>query len=152
MPPSVLSTAARTGAAAVGAASILALIRLRASRQAFHPRIAEYAAVCAAFPGLAHDLAPLVDAIEEHELSELLARLTRVAELDAAGGPTAQWHLHREGAEAVRGLRAALRRALASGDYRAALACREDVLPQLERHLETILHNHLLAHHNSAAC
>ena len=129
MPPSVLSTAARTGAAAVGAASILALIRLRASRQAFHPRIAEYAAVCAAFPGLA-----------------------RVAELDAAGGPTAQWHLHREGAEAVRGLRAALRRALASGDYRAALACREDVLPQLERHLETILHNHLLAHHNSAAC
>ena len=71
-----------------------------------------------------------------------------LADLDAAGGPAAQWRISRLSAEVVRDAEAlcvAAPKATSDEVFRAVLTCREEVVPQLQGQLDDLLHNHLLA-------
>ena len=137
------------GQTALAATLGIGVLALRARRRAPHPTVAAYAALAAAYPTLAVDVSQLVRLEDPVRLRHVLEMLEEIATLDRAGGLSAQWRISRLSASVVTAVRQMHRnvpRHASDSLYTEAQVCMDDTLPQIERHLESILHNHLLAH------
>ena len=135
-----------TALAGLGAAAFA----LRALRSAApHPLVAdECPELVRAFPDLALAASQLATLDDEAALRALLGKLREVVRLDATRGAAAQWSISRLSAEIVRDAeRMCANAPVAHSDevFRAALTCREEVVPLLQGQLDDLLHNHLLA-------
>ena len=101
------------------------------------------------YPSLAASLSQLATLGDDEGLRRCLAFFDEIAELDASTRRLdAQWKISRASAELVREAKDMCERVHASASddvFRAVLTCTDEVVPQLESHLETVLHNHLLA-------
>jgi hypothetical protein len=126
---------------------VYALRRLMA--QPVHPVVLEESPRLASdFPALAQALSKLGALGDEPALRALARKAERIAELDAANGPASQWQITRLSVEVVRDARAMCRAAPSahSNDvFCAVLDCQDEAIPQLQEHLDNLLHNHLLA-------
>lgn len=112
-----------------------------------HPRVAERGALLR-YPALATAASQLAAVGCGTGFDALLTKLCAIADLDAAGGPAAQWRISRLSAEVVRDAEAlcvAAPTVTSDEVFRAVLTCREEVVPQLRGQLDDLLHNHLLA-------
>lgn len=118
------------------------------SNDVVHPLVAQYPDLVRRHHGLAVTASRLATLGNAEAFKRVVAALAAVDEADAQGGTTAQWRISRLSAEAVREAKAMCARApTARSDeaYRAALVCADEVVPQLQGHLDDLLHNHLLA-------
>jgi hypothetical protein len=100
------------------------------------------------FPALAASASELLRLLGDAAALPLVAELEAIVRLAAEGdSATAQWHISRRSAavlaEAERRCRERAR-AAAEGAFRDAVDCQTEVLPQLQTHLDNLLHNHLL--------
>jgi hypothetical protein len=125
----------------------LALRRLRTAPP--HPIVVEECPeLVQRFPDLATAASQLADLGDDAALRALVRKLASIVRLDAARGPTAQWSISRLSSEVVHDATRMCRAApVASSDevFRAALHCRDEVVPLLQGQLDDLLHNHLLA-------
>ena len=131
------------GALGLGAYALRCL-----SREALHPLVAERTTLVKRYPALCACVSKLHTLGDERALATLVDKLGSIAELDAARGPAAQWQISRLSAEVVREARDMCRRANTAGSdevFRAVLTCTDEVVPQVQGHLDDLLHNHLLA-------
>lgn len=138
-------------AALFGALGVGAYALRRLARTPAHPLV-DARPELARLPALAlaaSELARLAEAARLHApLAALLDELVEIARLDAAGGLAAQWQIARRSTRAVGDAEALCRAVpIAESDelFRAALACREETVPQLRGALDDLLHNHLLS-------
>lgn len=110
-----------------------------------HPSLA---ALGRSYPGLAAAASALHALGDEAGFARLVAKLEEIARLDVARGPAAQWQISRLSAEVVRDARELCRRAPAAESdavFQAVLQCTDETVPQIQSHLDDLLHNHLLA-------
>lgn len=133
-------------AAGVGAAY---LVVRRCATRPLDPAVAAHAALAQDFPALAETLSDLrtlredgLEALQER----LLAQIAYVCDLDRKADATTPWLISRGCAEAVRTaeqLCGSVRPGASVDAYAEALRYRDEVLPQLQTHLDNLLHNHL---------
>ena len=100
------------------------------------------------FPDLAAAASQLATLDNDPALRAVVRKLAEIVRLDAAQGASAQWSISRLSAEIVHDAECMCRAApIAASDavFRAALTCRDEVVPQLQGQLDDLLHNHLLA-------
>ena len=133
--------------ACVGAGS-LALNFLFAPR--IHPIVREREELVKHFPVLAASLSRLVVLDDEEGMRRTLDSVDHFVELDRKHGREAasQWRMSRVASEILESARQMCKAApsLRSDDmYRNVILCLDDAIPLIERNLEDVLHNHLLA-------
>ena len=125
-----------------------AMMIRRLSAVHVHPMVLEHApAVVRRFPAMAITLTPLLELGDEDAFLRLLGMLTTIEGLDRDGGPAAQWQISRLSTKAiavVNNMCDKAQRARSDAMFHAVLTCREEVVNQLEVHLQNLLHNHLL--------
>ena len=125
---------------------LYALRRLTAVE--LHPSVREGCPdLVANYPALAATTSRMATVADDDEMQRLVKKLSLIAELAAnTGNHAAQWHLSRLNAEVVNDAHQICRRAARDGTtFREASEAQEDVVPQLQGHLDDLLHNHLLA-------
>ena len=120
-----------------------------------HPEVAVHALAVRLYPGLAESISTFATAFDlpPAKVTTLMAYIAHIAALDASNHRGAQWRMSRliDQAEAVLNQTCREYDALKSDDaFRTALWVSEDVLPDIRKHLENILHNHLLQQHDVA--
>lgn len=103
-----------------------------------------------AYPGLCDALSELGKVVGDAEgLRTLAQKAERISTLDAqTTNRAAQWEISRLSMDMESLCTSLVRRhnALGSDDsFRASLRLQEDVVPSIKNHLDSILHNHLLA-------
>ena len=132
-----------------GALGLGAYVLRRLSTPALHPVLAEeHPEIAAHSPALAATASQLATLQNEAGLRDLVRKIAEVVRLDLAGGPTAQWRISRLNTDIVndaRSLCARAPRASSEDLFRAVLDCQNETIPQLQGHLDNLLHNHLLA-------
>ena len=120
----------------------------RLTHEPLHPIVMEHSNVVARYPSLAAAVSRLHVLQNDEGLRHILEQLSRIAEMDAGRSPAAQWQISRMSGDVARDARAMCRKASESKSeemFRAVLTCTDEVVPQIEGHLENLLHNHLLA-------
>ena len=136
------------GAAALAFAGAYLWARATRAAATLHPAVAAHPAVVAAYPGLCESIHAFGAAGDDALVEALMRSAVEIHAHDVARTGAAPWHISRRSAEMQRLAAAWLGRVAAAvrsdAAFRAVAHLREDVVPELERHLETILHNHLL--------
>lgn len=114
----------------------------------FHPLVAQHPESIRKYPGLCesvHELAAL-----EHDglVTQIMQRIDCIAHADASRNGDASWKISRwsREVETLCGLLCDDRYAARCGQetFATATRLRADALPDVARHLEVVLHNHLL--------
>lgn len=120
----------------------------RLLHEPLHPLVMQYTSVVARQPSLAGCVSRLSVLNDLDGLDAILHRLSEIVDLDASPSPAAQWQISRKSGEVVQEAREMCRRVSAATSeemFRAVLTCTDEVVPQLEGHLQNLLHNHLLS-------
>ena len=102
----------------------------------------------AAHPGLAMTLTQLSALGDDKCIESLVEEVNSILHLDGSKALSAQWLISRKSASVMKQARQLCNRTNScesDSRFRAVLLCSEEVLPQLESHLDNILHNHLLS-------
>tara|TARA_B100001540_G_scaffold300581_1_gene306197 strand:+ start:1080 stop:1529 length:450 start_codon:yes stop_codon:yes gene_type:complete len=144
----ILKTSVAAGVAGIGYFALK-----RALHADPHPLVMEHAAAVArAYPSLALELTPLAQLAVETDRVDAFVGLLRTLEAvrseDVNPTLASQHRIQRLSTHLQ-----AQAHALAQGvsprssesTHRLQFACLEDTLPQLERHMDTVLHNHILS-------
>lgn len=119
----------------------------KATETPLDSRVARYPQLAARCPGLGAAASQLAALGQDEAFEALLLRLCFIVDLDDTSRSSAQWEISRHTSSAVREARALCRRACRDGDdarFQAAVACEDDAVPQIQSHLDDLLHNHLL--------
>ena len=130
---------------AVLGAGVVAL--RKATETPVDPRVVERPLLTTRCPGLASAVSQLAALGQDEAFEALLDRLCHIVSLDDGTRASAQWEISRQASAAVSEARALCRKACVHGDdarFQAAVSCEEDAVPQIQTHLDDLLHNHLL--------
>lgn len=138
---------------AAGVAGIGYFALRRALHMDPHPLVVQHAAaIVRTYPSLALELTPLAQlAVETGRVDaflDLLHTLDAVRAEDVRPTLASQHRIQRLSTQ-VQGKAKALAQGVSArsseSTHRLQFACFEDTLPQLERHMDTVLHNHILS-------
>lgn len=102
----------------------------------------------AAYPGLAMALTQLAALGDDERTESLVEEVNSILLLDGSKALSAQWLISRKSASVMKQARqlcGSVNSCESDTRYRDVLMCSDEVLPQLESHLDNILHNHLLS-------
>ena len=102
----------------------------------------------AAHPGLASTLTQLSALGDDACIESLVEEVNSILHLDGSKALSAQWLISRKSASVMKQARrlcSSTNSCESDSRFRTVLMCSEEVLPQLESHLDNILHNHLLS-------
>ena len=102
----------------------------------------------AAYPGLAMALTQLAALGNDAGIESIVEEVNSILLLDGSKALSAQWMISRKSASVLKHARrlcASVNSCESDSKYRTVLLCSEEVIPQLESHLDNILHNHLLS-------
>lgn len=114
-----------------------------------HPILLRYPELVQMYPMLASNLSQFSQLGDDDGLEEIVRRVVEIVRLDASPDLSAQWHISRMNSELIKDVeRWCCRTPRAHSDerFRAVLTCTDELLPQLIKHLDDLLHNHILAH------
>lgn len=120
----------------------------RLSTPALHPMVAERVDLVRHSPALAATVSQLAAIGDEDGLRRLVDKLVRVVHIDLALGPAAQWQISRLNTEIANDAKRMCRTvsvAHSNEMFRIVLDCQNEVIPQMQTHLDNLLHNHLLS-------
>ena len=138
---------AKSGAGAALALGVYALHCVR-SRPSVHAVVAEYPQVVRSYPALCEALTSLSEVVAEEDLRRLVQVADQIHQHDYRNRTRAsQWEISRLNTQLQRDVSnlCNLSSGLVNNDrFRMVMYARTDTLPEIERHLENILHNHLL--------
>lgn len=119
----------------------------RLSTVPLHPSVAACPEIAQKHPAIAETLSQLAKLDDGDAFHAVLRMVAAVVSIDEQGGPAAQWHISRQNTQIVRRAKSmcSSTNALKTDDaFRVALNCQEETIPQLESHLDNLLHNHIL--------
>jgi hypothetical protein len=97
--------------------------------------------------GIASTMTQLARLDNPLALESVMDSISRFLKEDRSDAPSAQWHMARMCTEIISDVKHMLSCANVTASdelFRVVLICSEEVIPQLETHLEDVLHNHLL--------
>lgn len=99
-------------------------------------------------PGLAMAMTQLANLQQDRDLQRLVQDINEILRLDSSQTLSAQWWISRKNADVVKRARKLcqdVKHHESDTLFVEAMTCSEEVVPQLEGHLDNLLHNHLLA-------
>lgn len=137
----ILLQGAFFGALALGAKSLRKLVT-----PPVHPSVAARPDI-AWHPGIASTMSQMARLDNPVALEAIMNSISGLMAEDRSGTPSAQWHMSRMNTKILNDAKYMLGcvNVTASDEmFRLVLNCSEEVIPQLETHLDDILHNHLL--------
>ena len=137
----ILLQGAFFGVLALGAKSLRKLVQAP-----IHPLVAARPDI-AWHPGIASTMSQLAELGNPPALEAIMNSIAGFLAADRSGEPSAQWHMSRMSTKIIHDVKYMLGcvNVTASDEmFRLVLNCNEEVVPQLETHLDDVLHNHLL--------
>ena len=112
-----------------------------------HP-IVQQSPYVMSFPGVAATLTQLGAVCDEAGFRALVEKTCTMLHYHVHATDASQWHMSRLIGEIVQDAKMLCAHAPSASStemFRDVLACQEEVIPQLQTHLDDILHNHLLS-------
>ena len=111
-----------------------------------HPKVESRFILVKHFKGLAENVSQLENIMTENEFDNLLCRIDEIMNLAITFAPENQWKLARTNEAVIKHMSDLINTKKLTDDdtYRDILFAKDDLLPQLERHLENVLFNHIL--------
>lgn len=145
-PPSTRAVALQTSLfATVGVA---AYVLRRITTPSLHPLVSEQTLLRTRHPALAASVSQLCALKNDDAFRKILMRIVEIAHLDESRALNAQWRISRLSADVVEDAKAmclSVPTEQSEDLFRAVLMCTEEAVPQMQTHLDNLLHNHLLA-------
>lgn len=130
-----------------GALGLGAYVVRRLSSPVLHPVVAQHTHLVQHLPALTATISQLGALGSDESLASLVKKVLCVVDLDQSHSPTAQWQIARLNSEIVEDAKRmchVLSTTHSDELFRTVLDCQQEVVPQLEAHLDNLLHNHLL--------
>lgn len=122
--------------------------RATRSRATLHELVAAHSGAVARYPGLCEACSAFAQLGDDEATKRLMALVAQVHDHDVARSGASQWHIARHASDIPRVARGILdeqaRKCTDQDRFRELAHLREDVVPDMERHLESVLHNHML--------